>query len=101
MTDIQRYGETEGVGWYWVKEAGMFGGVLRCVGITALGEVFQVGLTKDWDGAGWDKADALAHHLRSGIAEADADLERRRQELPDEPEPVDYATQKFLDSGWD
>jgi hypothetical protein len=90
---------------YFVKsDGGTFGGrYLRYVVIDEFGSVEETRIHHRWDDAAMTKEEAVIHHLTANgaLARAEADLERRRREAPEEqPEPeappMDEATRKFF-----
>ncbi len=66
------------------------------------GQVEQTPLSAPWDDAAFTKNEAIQHHLRGAVTEADRDLERLRRETPKpppepKPPPMDHPTRSFLD----
>ena len=104
-SDIRPLGTAEGTGKYWIKfPSGIPGGagVLRLVLIDEHGQVEHTPLGAPWDDAAMTKDEAIQHHLRGAVAEADQILERRRREAPQQPpqpQPAlpDLPTRRFLD----
>lgn len=106
MTDIRPYGAGEALGYYWVRRSTYAGraasSTVELVAIDALGNVTATGVRGDDDPAAPTEQEAVLQHLGAGIKEADAKLERRRREAPEqEPEKPaprpDPATEKFFD----
>lgn len=104
--DIGRYGENPDLGHYWIQEEPSPGNKrLSLIVIDQFGEVTQTGVMAPHDAAALTQSEAIGHHLRGAIRQADSDLDRRRKEYaenpPDpDPEPMDLATAKFHSSVW-
>src|SRR5215204_2632597 len=99
-SDIKPRGAGEGK--YWVKRPSGMGGVgtLRLVVIDEFGRVETTPLGMPWDDAAMTQDEAIQHHLRGAVAEADRILEQRRREAPERPPdspPPDRPTRRFLD----
>lgn len=99
MTDIRPFGTGEGVAFYWIKMREQWGpGFLELVGIDETGTVTSTTGHRDYDEAARTREEAVLHHLSPAIKQADADLERRRAEQPEQPDkpaPMDPATRRF------
>ena len=107
MSDIKRYGAGEGVGFYWIKERGQWGDD-KCilVAIDEVGNLTRTGGRIDFDEAALTASEAVLEHLGGSIKQADNHLERQRRKLADnppkaKPEPMDQATARFYENGWD
>ena len=106
MSDIKPRGSVDGKGRYWIKHgSGIPGaqGSLRLVLIDDAGNVELTPVGLPWDDAAMTKDEAIQHHLRGAVAEADQVLERRRRDAPPappepKPPPVDAPTRRFLDN---
>ncbi len=103
-SDIRPLGTGEGKGKYWIKvqPTMLSAGSLRLVLIDEHGQVEQTPLGAPWDDAAFTKDEAIQHHLRGAVAEADRILERRRREAPKpppepKPPPMDRPTRRFVD----
>src|SRR5215204_468533 len=100
-SDIKPRGAGEGK--YWVKRPPAMGGVgtLRLVVIDEFGRVESTPLGMPWDDAAMTEDEAIQHHLRGAVAEADRLLEQRRREAPPQSVPalraLDRPTRRFLD----
>ena len=99
--DIGRYGSSDELGYYLVKRADMATGYSELVAIDALGQVKSIGARQPYDEAAWELGEAVLHHFTDQIKAANAVVERRRAEMPDEREapPHDPATARFLHDG--
>lgn len=101
-SDIGSYGTGDGLGFYWVRvEQQWGGGHCELIAIDELGAITTTPGRRDYDPAARTHEEAGLHHLAPAIRQADADLERRRREMPDEgeappPAPLDPATARFL-----
>ena len=91
---------------YWVKVGGGLipgaAGSLRLAVIDEYGHVELTPAAQPWDDRARTKEEAIQHHLRGAIAEADRDLQQRRREAPEpeaKPEPISPATKRFMDDG--
>ena len=89
--------------WYWVQTGDNLGrkAHLVLVAIDELGAITTTGVRQRFDEAAATRGDAVVEHLAEAVKEADANLERRRARLgeqPDEPKPppVDPATRRFF-----
>ena len=106
-SDIRPLGASEGKGRYWIKVSAGFPGLtgaqgtLRLAVIDETGNVEMTPLGKPWDDAAMTKDQAVQHHLKGAVAEADRTLDRRRREAPapppKPPPALDRPTQRFLD----
>lgn len=102
MSDLKPLGSTEGIAYYWIQQHDYGSSHLALVAVDELGHVTTTGARSAYDEAAPTQQEAVLDHLAPAIAQADAHLERRRQELPLpelKPEPVSPATQRFLDDG--
>ncbi len=104
-SDIRPLGTGEGKGKYWIKVPPTTlgaAGTLRLVLIDEHGQVEYTPLGMAWDDSAMTRDEAVEHHLRGAVAEADRILERRRREAPtpppeSKPPPLDRPTRRFLD----
>jgi hypothetical protein len=102
--DLTRYGASEGVAGYLVQQIGSGSRYLEFVTIDAVGNIKWTGLRQEFDPAANTVGEALALHFSDEITSARADLERRREEMPDEePTPAadDPATEWLFDDSDD
>jgi len=107
MSDIKRYGAGEGVGFYWIAEDQQFGDVVcLLVAIDETGTVTRTTARRPHDPAAPTEGQAVLEHLGGAIKLADGRLDRSRRKLaenppPAKPEPMDQATARFYENGWD
>lgn len=104
-TDIKKYGAAEGIAFYWVRiqdgiSTGEMQAYLSLVAIDETGTVTPTGTRAADDPAAPTKGEAVMEHLSGAIESANAALERRRANMPEQdepaPEPMDGATAAFF-----
>jgi hypothetical protein len=102
--DLTRYGASEGVAGYLVQQIGSGSQYLEFVTIDAVGNIKYTGLRQAFNPAARTVGEALALHFADEITSARADLERRREEMPEEeptPPADSPATKAFFDDSED
>lgn len=76
------------------------GAALHLIAIDDLGKVTDTGSRRPDEVSARTQAEAVHHHLATGIKQADDDLAKRRAELednpPPKPPPIDPASDKFF-----
>lgn len=102
-SDIKPFGREDRT-FAWVQRRAAFPGAadyLELIAIDELGAVTSTHRTRPFDERATTEQDAVTEVLADGIAQADADLQRR--EAPEPPPksapPLDPATRRFLEGG--
>ena len=93
-----------GLGYYWIRmykgKRAIPGAALHLIAIDDLGKVTDTGSRRPDEVSARTQAEAVHHHLATGIKQADDDLAKRRAELednpPPKPPPIDPASDKFF-----